>query len=384
MRLTAAILAAGSGSRLGGVPKQFRLLAGRPLWHYSYETARAVCAKFDAEILLVLPPDAEEAFQTAEKLAPDARLIAGGTSRGESALKALQAARGELIALHDAARPFASPDLWEKLVEAAGNGRAAVPVLPVPDSLKRRAGSGWEPVSREGLFLTQTPQVFPRDELLRALTGRADAAGLTDEAQAWLEAGKELAAVDGEEKNAKITRPGDWELACRLAGPEIRTGIGYDVHPLTPDRPLVLAGVTVPSPLGLAGHSDADIISHVAADAVLSAAGLPDIGTLYPSSDEQYAGCRSMDLLADAVSRAEQAGWSVQFVSLVVTAQVPKLAPYGPAIRQALEKVLGDGKISVTFKSGESVGPVGEAQAMAAWAAATVARSGLRLPARPL
>ena len=145
MRLTAAILAAGSGSRLGGVPKQFRLLAGRPLWHYSYETARAVCAKFDAEILLVLPPDAEEAFQTAEKLAPDARLIAGGTSRGESALKALQAARGELIALHDAARPFASPDLWEKLVEAAGNGRAAVPVLPVPDSLKRRAGSGWEP-----------------------------------------------------------------------------------------------------------------------------------------------------------------------------------------------------------------------------------------------
>ena len=154
----------------------------------------------------------------------------------------------------------------------------------------------------------------------------------------------------------------------------LRIGHGYDVHRLTAGRRLILGGVEIPYGQGLDGHSDADALTHAVADAVLSAAGLPDIGTLYPASDVRYKGICSMELLKDAVTRAESEGWNVDWISAVLTAQTPRLAPWKDQIVRSLEGVLGEGRVSVTFKSGEGIAPVGTAQAVCVWATATLKR----------
>ncbi|MBP5211596.1 MAG: 2-C-methyl-D-erythritol 2,4-cyclodiphosphate synthase, partial [Pyramidobacter sp.] len=290
--------------------------------------------------------------------------------------EALRASSCEAVLLHDAARPFLDAALCERLLAAFRGDNAVVPLLPEANALKRVDENGVTPVDRDGLYITQTPQLFPRVALLELLDRTGEFA-CKDEAELWLQNGKQLDWVSGSQKNFKVTERGDWEMACELAGEGAicRCGLGYDVHPLTPGRPLVLGGVVVPSRLGLEGHSDADALAHAVSDAILSTAGLPDIGTLYPASDERYKGIYSMELLADAVSKARERGWRVEWISAVLTAQTPRLAPWKEAIVRSLESVLGEGRVSVTFKSGEGVGPAGTARAVFVWASATMRKS---------
>lgn len=250
--------------------------------------------------------------------------------------------------------------------------------MPQADALKCRVGLGlWKAVDRRDLYITQTPQIFPRRELLELLQA-SPTLDYKDEAELWLQAQKPLEAVEGARENFKITDQGDWKMAQLLAGPRsLRNGIGYDVHPLVPHRRLVLGGVAIPSPLGLAGHSDADLVSHAAADALLGAAGLPDIGLLYPASDETYRDVRSLELLKDAYRRVKALGWTLHWLDMVVTAQIPRLAPWKDAIQQSLESVLGQGRLNLKFKSGEAVAPIGTAEAIQVWCTATLAESGV-------
>jgi 2-C-methyl-D-erythritol 2,4-cyclodiphosphate synthase len=151
----------------------------------------------------------------------------------------------------------------------------------------------------------------------------------------------------------------------------IRVGLGYDVHPFSadPDRALRLGGVHIDASPGLAGHSDADVIAHAVADAVLGAAGQPDLGALFPASDDRWAGADSLVLLAEATALVRRAGWSVVNVDCVVALEAPRLAPHRPAMERALSEVVG-GPVSVKAKRGEGVGAIGRSEAVACWAVA--------------
>jgi 2-C-methyl-D-erythritol 4-phosphate cytidylyltransferase/2-C-methyl-D-erythritol 2,4-cyclodiphosphate synthase len=173
--------------------------------------------------------------------------------------------------------------------------------------------------------------------------------------------------------NFKITFPGDMNKARMLVAgaTETRTGFGYDIHPLRPGRPLVLGGVRIPFALGLYGHSDGDLICHAVSDALLGAAGLPDIGTLFPSSDPEFKDACSLELLKKALDRIREKGFLPYTVDIVISTQVPKLGPWIESIEASLKKTLFSdrpGTLKVKAKSGENLGEIGHGEAMVCWA----------------
>jgi 2-C-methyl-D-erythritol 4-phosphate cytidylyltransferase/2-C-methyl-D-erythritol 2,4-cyclodiphosphate synthase len=260
--------------------------------------------------------------------------------------------------------------------------------MPVAEALKYiGAGEEIRAVDRDGLYTTQTPQSFFRKTLIQVLTESEKRLSFRDEAEAWLSAGLELRCIEGDRMNFKVTWPEDLELAEALAanregkkeeGAVIRTGIGYDVHRLVPERPLILGGVPILSPLGLLGHSDADALAHAVADALLGAAGLPDIGNLFPASDEQYRGADSMELLRQAIALVKRDRWEVVWVDAVIEAQVPRLNDYLPSMKknmmEKLENPGGAPCFNVKAKSAEKTGDPGRGRSIACYAIATLRR----------
>lgn len=378
------IVAGGSGSRMGGEKKQFRLLGGRPLWRWSADLAASMVADGIAEVVLVLPRGEVVPQPWPEGGAVPLRLAEGGASRPESVMNGLAACSCRYAMVHDAARPLVSGALLKALMEATDERFGAVPVLPVADAIKRiGTGGRVEAVDREGLFATQTPQSFFRRALMSVLEEHG--ASVKDEAEAWLAAGMELRCLEGERLNFKVTWPEDLHMARALSrgcdgSLTTRTGLGYDVHRLVPERPLVLGGVRVEdSPLGLLGHSDADLLAHTVSDALLGAAGLPDIGNLFPASDEAYRDADSMELLQQVVERIREAGWTVVWVDAVIQAQVPRLNARLPEMRARLSALLNPGGpncVNLKAKSAEGTGDPGLGRSMTCWAAATLSRGG--------
>lgn len=378
------VVAGGSGRRLGGAPKQFRLLEGRPVWRWSADVGAHLVRKgLVSEIVLVVPQGrnqvCDEAFCQGEPV--PVRIVEGGKERVLSVLNGLRAARAERALVHDAARPFLSEDLCLRLMQACSADVGAVPLTPVSDAVKEVEGDRILPYDRDRLRLTQTPQAFPRQLLCRCIEEHGE--GCRDEAEAWIRSDRKLNAVLGDRWNFKITDASDWEVARMMAGAktdrEIRTGMGFDVHPLVPGRRLILGGVPVDgAPLGLDGHSDADLVCHSVADALLGAAGEPDIGRIFPASDPSFRNVSSLGLLKQVAQRVRSRGWEVVWVDVVLHAQVPRLGALVPSIiaslSQALEGVDDVIKVNLKVKSGERVGAVGSAQAMQCYAVATLER----------
>jgi 2-C-methyl-D-erythritol 4-phosphate cytidylyltransferase/2-C-methyl-D-erythritol 2,4-cyclodiphosphate synthase len=376
------LMAGGLGRRMGGASKQFRSLAGRPLWRWSLDTALSLRDSGVAEIVLTVPPALchEVEDELRKSSLGDVVVAPGGPERSDSVLNGLKAARSDYVLVHDAARPFVTRRLCENLMAAVTETCGCIPVLPVGEALKKTTGKGnLEAMDRDGVYTTQTPQAFPRVPLLE-LIGAAQGMSKTfkDEAEAWLAAGYPLAHLDGERLNFKITWPEDMRIASALSrGRERRVGIGYDVHSLVPGRPLVLAGVKLDSSLGLLGHSDADVVAHTVADALLGGAGLPDIGNLFPASEARYENADSMELLRDVCALLAESGWSVVWVDLVIAAQVPRLNHFLPEMALNLSQIMDPGgplRVSLKAKSGENVGSVGRAECILCHAAATLVR----------
>lgn len=373
---TFVIVAAGSGSRLGGMPKQFRTLGTDPMWVWSARAAERLRAEgLIDEIVVVFPRTRLQ--RDAVPGVGSIKFADGGDVRTQSVLNGLRASSGDVVMIHDAARPFVQHDMCVRLIAETERVGAAVPVIPSVDSLKEIDGGDARIVQRDKIFRTQTPQCFKRDDLIDLLEG---AESSTDEASLWMEARRPIAYVEGDERNFKITTDFDWQMATSLVAQsrEIRTGYGYDVHELVPGRRLVLGGVVVPSPLGLLGHSDADIICHTAADAMLGAAGAGDIGTLFPASDARYKDADSTTILAESARIVQAAGWRVVWTDITLVAQIPRLASTMPKIVKNLSRVfteigIGD-KLAVKVKSGERVGSVGRAECMICHAVATLER----------
>jgi 2-C-methyl-D-erythritol 4-phosphate cytidylyltransferase/2-C-methyl-D-erythritol 2,4-cyclodiphosphate synthase len=380
MMVSVIIAAGGSGTRLGaGVPKQWLAIDGRTLLERSV-------AAFDAhprvtEIVIVVPPGTTDAPVPAT--ATPRRIVTGGARRQDSVAQGFAAvsADASVILVHDAARPFVTADVIDRVIDGALAGGAVVPAVPVHDTVKQVAPGETRVVGtlpRETLFLAQTPQAFRRDVLAAAIdAGRGGASG-TDEAMLAEQAGHEVRLVAGDDANVKITTAADLERArTRSSPPAFRIGTGYDLHVFAEGRPLILGGVRIPYDRGLRGHSDADAVCHAVTDAILGAANLGDIGRLFPDTDPRHKDADSLVLLADAASRVRDAGWQVVNVDVVVIAERPKIGPHAAAMQASLAGPLGvdPGAIAIKGKTNEGVDATGRGEAVAVHAVALISRA---------
>ena len=359
------IAAGGSGSRMGNQRKQFMNLDNKPVWRWSADVAAKTPGIH--EIVLIVPADYDAEIEWSFSDVP-LKIAHGGSERALSVLNGLYAASCEYVMVHDAARPFATQELFSALMAKTDSDSGVVPVLPVSDALKRIDGEEISCVERDGLYITQTPQSFPKEKLIDAVKRYPHA---KDEAEAWQNAGHTLRYVVGEKLNYKITQKEDMMTAKALTEQCItRTGLGYDVHRLVPERKLILGGVEiVDSPLGLLGHSDADLLTHAVMDSILGGAGLQDIGNIFPASDSRYKDADSMKLLAEVIRLVESEGWRVEFVDAVVQAQVPRLNKYRDTVMKSLGKFFA---VNVKFKSAETLDDAGSGLSMTCWACATL------------
>jgi len=379
--VSAIIAAGGRGTRFGGdAPKQMLSLAGRPILQRSVE-AFSGCSRVN-EVIVALPDDLAAAPPDYLRGAgPRVRVVAGGARRQDSVARAFAAASVDvdLVVIHDAARPLVTEALIARTIDAAHASGAAIAALQATDTVKRGSAGGriLGTLDRGEVFLAQTPQAFRAEVLRAALSLASSATAATDEAMLAEQAGYAVMLVEGDRRNLKITTQDDFDMAERLLGAaarRVRVGHGYDLHRLVEGRPLVLGGVTVPFERGLDGHSDADVVAHAVTDAVLGAAGLGDIGRLFPDSDPTWKGADSIGLLTTAAGVVRTAGYVVGSVDVTVIAERPKLLPYVGSMRENLAGALGVdiACISVKGKTNEQVDSMGRGESIAAHAVALV------------
>jgi 2-C-methyl-D-erythritol 4-phosphate cytidylyltransferase / 2-C-methyl-D-erythritol 2,4-cyclodiphosphate synthase len=346
MKLTAAIIvAAGFGTRMQlDRPKQFHLLGGIPILA---RTVRVFAAHPEIDRIVVVVPE-DHLPESRQMLArhgidlKDIELIAGGRRRQDSVQAGLAALDSgvDLVLVHDGARPLVSAAVIDRCLDSARHDGAAVAAVPVNDTLKRGGDDGWvvETVSRTSLWQAQTPQAARRDLLEQAFreNGEED---VTDEASLLERAAIPVRLIAGEAGNLKITRLEDLALAESLLQRRtggLRIGHGYDAHRFSENRALVLGGVSVPYHLGLAGHSDADVLTHALCDALLGAAGKGDIGHHFPDTDQRFAGISSIILLEEVVRLMNSAGYTLTNADITIVCQAPRLVPYLEEMRNRL------------------------------------------------
>jgi 2-C-methyl-D-erythritol 4-phosphate cytidylyltransferase/2-C-methyl-D-erythritol 2,4-cyclodiphosphate synthase len=386
---TAIVAAAGRGERLRAPQnKAFVQLAGRPLVSYALETFRG-CPGIAEIILVVAPEDVERARQLLRAGAGQTeRVVAGGALRQESVAAALAEVRPgiDLVAIHDAARPFVKRDLIQRCLEQAARCGAAVAAAQATDTVKQADPDGTvtSTLDRSRIWLVQTPQVFRR-ALLEEAHRSAAAAGVTgtDDAALVERLGHPVHLVEGDVDNIKITFPEDVVRSEQAlargrsmlsARETMRCGIGYDAHRFAEDRPLVLAGIRLREERGLLGHSDADVVCHAACDALLGAIAAGDIGRHFPDSDPAYRGASSLSLLQRVAAVVRSAGWQLENMDIVVIAEEPRIAPHIEEMRRVLAEAIGSeaARISLKGKTTEGMGFTGRGEGIAAQAIATV------------
>jgi 2-C-methyl-D-erythritol 4-phosphate cytidylyltransferase/2-C-methyl-D-erythritol 2,4-cyclodiphosphate synthase len=368
----AVIVAAGKGLRAGGpVPKQFAPWRGKPLVRHSAETFARLGA---TPIVVTIPDAADDVARGALAGISGVRLVPGGATRQQSvrlALEALATAPPNRVFIHDAARPDLPRAVVERLANALDAHPAAIPVLPVVDSVIVAAdGAMAAPANRDELRRVQTPQAFRFADILaahRAWVGEVDAG---DDAQVARAAGIEVVLVEGAERLHKLTFAADFRTNDAM----IRIGTGYDVHRLVAGEELWLCGVPIPHDKGLAGHSDADVGLHAVVDAILGACAQGDIGQHFPPSDPRWKGAASEKFIAHAAELADKAGYRVGNVDVTLICEEPRIAPHREAMRRKLAALLGVDltQVSVKATTTERLGFTGRGEGIAAQAVATL------------
>jgi 2-C-methyl-D-erythritol 4-phosphate cytidylyltransferase/2-C-methyl-D-erythritol 2,4-cyclodiphosphate synthase len=390
MKVSAIVVAGGRGERLGGsIPKQLRQLHGKTLLERSI-------IPFDIledvhEIIVVLPHDLVVSQPDClNQIWTDVRVVEGGERRQDSVALGFDAVSpdSDFILVHDAARPFCTTELVKRSLEAAIDCGAAIPAVGVQDSLKLGVlDSDFEiverTISRERVFCAQTPQAFSKSVLFEAIEIGRSGVSCTDEAALAEKAGHQVRLVKGDPRNMKITTEADLLLAREMTpsvehNVQIRVGLGYDLHRLVEDRPLILAGVTIPGSHGLHGHSDADVVCHAVADSVLGAAGAGDIGKHFPDDDPKWKNASSIELLGRVTKLVEELGVRVVNLDVVVITDWPKIRDYSDVMCQRLAQALNvsSNVVSIKGKTSEGVGALGRGEAIAVQAVALLEISG--------
>jgi 2-C-methyl-D-erythritol 4-phosphate cytidylyltransferase/2-C-methyl-D-erythritol 2,4-cyclodiphosphate synthase len=370
MSTAVIIVAAGSGTRLGlGRPKAFIEVGGRSLAQRSIDTVRTADA--NAQIILVVPADHDLEY-------PGVNVVTGGATRHESVQAGLAVLTDEIdtVLVHDAARALASPNLITRVIEEVhARGAGVVPALAVSDAIKRVDANGnvAESVDRSVLAAVQTPQGFPRREL-EAAYASVVADDHNDDAAVYIFSGRRVHTIPGEVNAFKITTLADLERAQALvasAGVDHRVGSGTDVHAFGTQNGLWLAGLFWPEETGLDGHSDGDSASHAIVDALLSAAGLGDIGGMVGTSDPQFEGAHGEVFIREAVARVRAAGFAPVNVSVQILGNRPKLAPRREEAQRLLSQWVG-APVSVGATTTDGLGLMGEGRGIAATATALI------------
>ena len=382
-RVTAVLVAAGSSTRMGFDKLSFDL-GGETVVQRSIR-AFAECPLVD-EIVLVAGKNREFLEQQAAACQKPVQVVPGGATRAESAKNGVLAASGEIVAVHDAARPFVSEAVIEAALNAAALCGAAAPAVPVKDTVKTaKRGDGktvpegcsvTETPDRSTLYAVQTPQCFDRAAYLAALEelDEEKARLVTDDCSLFELTGRTVQLTQGDYANLKITTREDLPRLEQKEEHKMRIGHGYDVHRLVEDRKLILGGVDVPFEKGLLGHSDADVLTHAVMDAVLGAAALGDIGQHFPDNDPAYAGADSLKLAGHVAQILKEHGYRIGNIDATLLCQRPKLAPYIPAMRQNLADAFGlpVDAVSVKATTEEHLGFTGEGLGIAAHAVALI------------
>ncbi|HEX3431734.1 MAG TPA: bifunctional 2-C-methyl-D-erythritol 4-phosphate cytidylyltransferase/2-C-methyl-D-erythritol 2,4-cyclodiphosphate synthase [Rhizomicrobium sp.] len=378
-QIAALIVAAGKGERAGGaVPKQFQPLLGQSVLRRSVAAFAALPEIGEIQIVTT-----DERWNEAEaavdglRCAPFAR---GGATRQDSVrngLEALVPVAPDFVLIHDAARPLVSPSLIRRVIAALADGAAAaIPVLPVSDSLKRSAADGWMSVPRDDLYRAQTPQGFVYKRILAAHREFRATAVTDDTAVAEL-AGMAIKTVAGEDSNLKITTEDDFRHAARLLRgtmEEFRTGQGFDAHRFVPGDHVWLCGVKIAHDAALEGHSDADAGLHALTDAILGAIGAGDIGRHFPPTEEKWRGAASSLFLSHAAQLVRQAGGAIVHCDVTIICERPKIAPHRDAMRARIAEILQleVSRVSVKATTTEGMGFPGRGEGLIAQAIATV------------
>jgi 2-C-methyl-D-erythritol 4-phosphate cytidylyltransferase/2-C-methyl-D-erythritol 2,4-cyclodiphosphate synthase len=378
----AIVVAAGASERMGGTDKLLARIGGRPLLAYALDALRA--AREVASIVVVTTPERRRELEE-----PGAALtfVEGGERRQDSVRAGFEAlehafpnpAGDRVVLIHDGARPVVPPALVAAVVEAAARHGAAIPVVPVAETLKRIDGDRISAtVDRSGLAAAQTPQGVRRGLLRTALASPEARDGTWTDEAALLEACRiAVHVVPGDPANLKVTVPADLARAVELlAGPvpERRTGIGHDAHPFGPGEPLRLGGIEIAGAPRLHGHSDGDVVLHAVADALLGAAGLGDLGRLFPADASTPAGADSRELLATVVARLADGGWRPVGVDLTVVAHRPRLAAHLDGMQASIATTLElpPSAVSVKASTGNLDGSEGAGRSISTLALATI------------
>ena len=366
-KVFAVIVAAGKGTRIG-FDKMLYRIDGVPVVERSIKAFHNN-GLVDG-IVVVAGDNIEQIKQICEKYSKVCAIVKGGSQRAESVANGLgQIPEGCLVAVHDGARPFVSDQIICDTIAAAYRTKAAIPCVPVKDTIKMAQDNVVEKsLPREKLYITQTPQVFCADTYKQLLQQNSDFS-VTDDAQLFEKAGFEVAICKGSYENFKITTIDDIKKENKM-----RIGHGYDVHKLVENRKLILGGVDIPYEKGLLGHSDADVLAHAVSDALLGAMALGDIGKHFPDTDPKYKGADSLYLMACVKKLLDEKGAKIENVDATILCQRPKLAPHIVTMRENIAKVLEISVdcVSVKATTEEGLGFTGSGEGIAVHAVCLV------------
>jgi 2-C-methyl-D-erythritol 4-phosphate cytidylyltransferase/2-C-methyl-D-erythritol 2,4-cyclodiphosphate synthase len=389
------LVAAGSGERLGaGVPKALVRVAGQSMIGHCLDTADRVDRI--RQVVVVAPPGRTDDLMRTGAIPEAVQVVAGGASRDASVRKGLAALDDgtQLVLIHDAARPFAPPEVFERVIDGLVAGHdAVIPAVPVTDTIKVvHDGVVHSTPVRDALVAVQTPQGF-RLEVLERAHAALDAQ-VTDDAMLVERAGIEVHVVDGSPHSFKITTAFDLHVAEAvlaqsdpvIAGsvaddptPQERTmtpmvGIGTDVHAFDPGSPAWVAGLFWPGEVGLAGHSDGDVVAHACADAVLNACGLGDLGGLIGTDRPEYSGAAGAEILRAVAVHARQQGFDLLNIGVQMIGNRPRIGPRRLEAQEVLSAAAGC-PVHLSATTTDGLGLTGRSEGLAAMATALVTRS---------
>jgi 2-C-methyl-D-erythritol 4-phosphate cytidylyltransferase/2-C-methyl-D-erythritol 2,4-cyclodiphosphate synthase len=381
------VVAAGRGERATASgdpsPKQYRKLAGKPVLQRTIEAFLA-----QPDVTWVVPViHGGHADRYAELQLADDRLlppVTGGANRQASVLAGLTALsprRPDLVLIQDAARPLVSPQVISGVISALASSDAALPVVPVTDTIKRSADGRTVAATedRSTLFAAQTPQGFRFPQILSAhLRAGRMPREFTDDAAIAEWAGLEVALTPGSTRNIKITHPEDFARAERLLGGEkhmeTRVGSGFDVHPFDTGNSVWLGGVEIPHTHKLKGHSDADVALHALTDAIYGALGEGDIGKHFPPSDPQWKGAASSIFLGHAAGLVAERNGRIVNLDLTIVCEAPRIGPHVEAMKTAIAGVCGISakRVAIKATTSEELGFTGRREGIVAMATASI------------
>lgn len=361
--ITAIIVCGGKGLRAGfGFNKLLKTVDG--ITPFERCISAFISSGIIDEYVAVCSKDDEKSFgEICEKLNVDCVFAEGKETRSRSVLSGLSKAKGDIVVIHDGARPFVSEKLIANCVRSAENFGSGVAAIPATDTIcDADDGVNITKSYREGKFFLQTPQAFNSSLLKKAFEKAGKEEVFTDESGLFAKYVSPCKLVEGEPSNKKLTFAEDFSF-----GGNLFAGTGFDLHKLEKGRKLILGGIEIPHDKGLLGHSDADVLLHSVMDALLSSASLRDIGYYFPDTDEKYAGISSVVLLEQTLDLIKKAGYKPKNVTAVIMAQKPKLSPFVEKIKENLANLLGlpIASVGLTCTTLEGIGTVGREEGIA-------------------